>query len=71
MSIFFKRNLNLILVFDLRIFYFVPKSDGDISIIVFQTTVKLCCKIEIISSSQSEITSTKNMTEGAKNNYAE
>ena len=38
--------------------------------IVFQTTIKLCSKVEIISSSQSKLTSTKNMTEGAKNNYA-
>ena len=70
MSIFLKRNLNLILAFDLRIFYCVPKGDCNISMIVFQTTIKLCSKVEIISSSQSKLTSTKNMTEGAKNNYA-
>ena len=68
---FFKRNLNLILEFDLRIFYFVSKSDCSISTIVFQTTVKLCSKIEIISSSQSKLTSTKKMTESAKSNYAQ
>ena len=39
--------------------------------IVFQTTVKLCSKIEIISSSQSKLTSTKKMTESAKSNYAQ
>ena len=38
--------------------------------IVFQTKIKLCSKIEIISSSQSKLTTKKNMTEGAKNNYA-
>ena len=70
MSIFLKRNLNLILAFDLRIFYCVPKGDCNIRMIVFQTTIKLCSKVEIISSSQSKLTSTKNMTEGAKNNYA-
>ena len=43
------------LAFDLRIFYFVPKSDCNISMIVSQTTVKLYSKIEIISSSQSRI----------------
>ena len=57
--------------FDLRIFYFVSKSDCNISMIVFQTTVKLCSKIEIISSSQSKLTSTKKMTESAKSNYAQ
>ena len=67
---FFKRNLNLILAFDLRIFYFVSKSDCNTSMIVFQT-VKLCSKIEIISSSQSKLTSTKKMTESAKSNYAQ
>ena len=69
-SFFLQWNLNLILAFDLRIFYFVSKSDCNISMIVFQTTVKLCSKIEIISSSQSKLTSTKNTTESAKNNYA-
>ena len=59
MSIFLKRNLNLILAFDLRIFYCVPKGDCNISMIVFQTTIKLCSKVEIISSSQSKLTSTK------------
>ena len=59
MFIFLKRNLNLILAFDLRIFYFVSKSDCNISMNVFQTTVKLCSKIEIIFSSQSKLTSTK------------
>ena len=39
--------------------------------IVFQTTVKLCSKIEIISSSQSKLTSTKKVTESAKSNYAQ
>ena len=39
--------------------------------IVFQTAVKLCSKIEIIFSSQIKLTWVqKNMTEGAKNNYA-
>ena len=57
--------------FDLRIFYFVSKSGCNISMIVFQTTVKLCSKIEIISSSQSKLTSTKKMTESAKSNYAQ
>ena len=59
MFIFLKRNLNLILAFDLWIFYFVSKSDCNISMIVFQTTVKLCSKIEIIFSSQIKLTSTK------------
>ena len=59
MFIFLKRNPNLILAFDLRIFYFVSKSDCNISMIVFQTTVKLCSKIEIISSSESKLTSRK------------
>ena len=44
MFIFLKRNPNLILAFDLRIFYFVSKSDCNIRLIVFQTTVKLCSK---------------------------
>ena len=57
--------------FDLRIFYFVSKSDCNIRMIVFQTTVKLCSKIEIISSSQSKLTSTKKVTESAKSNYAQ
>ena len=71
MFIFLKRNLNLNLAFDLWIFYFVSKSDCNISMIVFQTTVKLCSKIEIIFSSQIKLTWVqKNMTEGAKNNYA-
>ena len=38
MFIFSKRNPNLILAFDLRIFYFVSKSDCNIRLIVFQTT---------------------------------
>ena len=50
------RNLNLNLAFDLWIFYFVSKSDCNISMIVFQTTVKLCSKIEIIFSSQIKLT---------------
>ena len=58
------------MAFDLRIFYFVSKSDYNISMIVFQITVKLCSKIEITSSSQSKLTSKKNVTEGAKNNFA-
>ena len=65
-SLFLKRNINLILAFDLRIFYFVSKSDGNINMSVFQTTVKLCSKIEIIFSSQRKLTSTKNMTESAQ-----
>ena len=40
-------------------FILPPKSDCNISMIVSQTTVKLCSKIEIISSSQSKFTSTK------------
>ena len=50
---------------------FFSKRDCNISMIVFQTTVKLCSKIEIIFSSQIKLTWVqKNMTEGAKNNYA-
>ena len=43
-SFFLKGNPNLILAFDLRIFYFVSKDDCNIRLIVFQTTVKLCSK---------------------------
>ena len=50
MFIFLKRNPNLILAFDLRIFYFVSKSDCNICLIVFQTTVKLCSKISNFTS---------------------
>ena len=40
-------------------FYFASKIDCDISMIVFQTRVKLCSKIEIISSSQSKLSCAK------------
>ena len=67
MFIFLKRNLNLILAFDLRIFYLVSKSDCNISMIVFQTTVKLWSS----PARKVRLPVQKNMTEGAKNNYAE